>query len=93
LIHEEIKGRLNSRNACYHSVQNLLSSRLLSKNFKIRIYKTTSLPVVLYGRETWSLVKKGEHRLRVLKLVVCILLRVLGQVQGFRHKTESCSGY
>jgi hypothetical protein len=34
LIHEEIKRRLNSGNACYHSVQNLLSSRLLSKNIK-----------------------------------------------------------
>jgi hypothetical protein len=32
LIHEEIKRRLNSGNACYHSVQNLLSSWLLSKN-------------------------------------------------------------
>jgi hypothetical protein len=36
-IQEEIKRRLNSGNACYHSVQNLLSSRLLSKNLKIRI--------------------------------------------------------
>jgi hypothetical protein len=40
LIQEEIKRRLNSGNACYHSVQNLLSSRLLSKNVKIKIYKT-----------------------------------------------------
>jgi hypothetical protein len=40
LIQEEIKRRLNSGNACYHSVQNLLSSRLLSKNVKVRIYKT-----------------------------------------------------
>jgi hypothetical protein len=40
LIQEEIKRRLNSANACYHSVQNLLSSRVLSKNLKIRIYKT-----------------------------------------------------
>jgi hypothetical protein len=38
LIQEEIKGRLNSGNACYHSVQSLLSSRLLSKNIKIKIY-------------------------------------------------------
>jgi hypothetical protein len=38
-IHEEIKRRLNSGNGCYHSVQNLLSSPLLSKNIKIRIYK------------------------------------------------------
>jgi hypothetical protein len=52
LIQEEIKRRLNSGNACYHSVQNLLSSPLLSKNIKIRIYKTIILPVVLYGCET-----------------------------------------
>jgi hypothetical protein len=39
LIQEEIKRRLNSGNACYHSVQNLLSSRLLSKNVKVRIYR------------------------------------------------------
>ena len=37
-ITEEIKSRLRSGNACYHSVQNLLSSRLLSKNLKIKIY-------------------------------------------------------
>jgi hypothetical protein len=48
LFQEEIKRRLNSDNACYHSVQHLLSSRLLSKNTKIRIYKTIILPVVLY---------------------------------------------
>jgi hypothetical protein len=43
LFQEEIKRRLISGNACYHSVLNLLSSRLLSKNIKIRIYKTTIL--------------------------------------------------
>jgi len=42
-------------NTCYHSVQNLLSSRLLSKNLMIKIYITIILPVVLYGCETWSL--------------------------------------
>jgi hypothetical protein len=47
LIQEEIKRRLNSGNACYHSVQNLLSSRLLSKNLKIGLYKTIILPVVV----------------------------------------------
>jgi hypothetical protein len=61
LIQEEIKRRLNSGNACYHSVQNLLSSRLLSKNLKIRIYKTIILPVVLYGCETWSLTLREEQ--------------------------------
>jgi hypothetical protein len=45
-------GRWNSGNACYHSVQNLLSSRLLSKSIKNRIHKTIMLPVVLYGCET-----------------------------------------
>jgi hypothetical protein len=67
LIQEEIKRRLNSGNACYHSVQKLLSSRLLSKSLKIRIYKTITLPVVLYGCETWSLTLREEYRLRVFE--------------------------
>jgi hypothetical protein len=62
--HEEINSRLHSRNACYHSVQSLLSSCLLSSNSKVKIYKTTILPVVLYGCETWSLTLGEEHRLR-----------------------------
>ena len=52
-IQEEIKRRLKAGNACYHLVQNLLSSSLLSKNLKIKIYRTIILPVVLYGYETW----------------------------------------
>ena len=55
-IAAEIKSRLRTGNACYHSVQKLLSSRLLSKNLKIKIYRTIILPVVLYGCETWSLI-------------------------------------
>jgi hypothetical protein len=51
LIQEESKRRLNLDNACYHAVQNLLSSHLLSKNIKIRTYKTIILSVVLYGCE------------------------------------------
>jgi hypothetical protein len=66
-IQEEVKSRLKSGNACYYSVQNLLSSRLLSKNLKIRIYKTIILPIVLYGCETWSLTLKEERRLRVFE--------------------------
>jgi hypothetical protein len=49
---KEIKSTLNSENACYHSVQGLLSSRLLSRNVKFKIYKTIILPVVLYEYET-----------------------------------------
>jgi hypothetical protein len=67
LIQEEIKRRLNSGNACYHLVQNLQSSRLLSKKLKVRIYKMILLPVVLYGCETWSLTLREEHRLRVFE--------------------------
>jgi hypothetical protein len=65
LIQEEIKSILRSGNACYRLVQYHLSSRLLSKNINIGIYKTTILPVVLYGCETWSMSLKKEHRLRV----------------------------
>jgi hypothetical protein len=66
LIPEEIKSRLDSGNACYHSVLNL-SSHLLSKNLKITIYKTTILSVVLYGSETCSLTLREEHTLRVFE--------------------------
>jgi hypothetical protein len=76
LIQEEIKRRLNSGNACYHSVQNLLPSCLLSKNVKVKIYKTIILPVVLYGCETWSLTVREEHRRRVFENRV--LRRIFG---------------
>jgi len=46
-VAEEIKSRLKSGNACYHSVQNLLFSRVVSNNLKIKIYRTVILPVVL----------------------------------------------
>jgi hypothetical protein len=51
-IPEEIKRRFKSGNACYHSVQTLLSSCLISKNIKIKLYRTLIVPVVLYGCET-----------------------------------------
>jgi hypothetical protein len=81
-IHEEIKSRLKSGNACYHSVQNLLSFRLLSKNTKIRVYRTVVLPRVLYGCETWSLTLREEQRLRVFEN--SLLRRIFGskRLQG-----------
>jgi hypothetical protein len=48
-VQEEIRSRLKLGNACYHSVQNILSSRLLSKNLQIKIYRTIILPVALLG--------------------------------------------
>jgi hypothetical protein len=74
-MYEEIKSRLNSGNACYHSVQNLLSSRLLSRNVNVKKYKTIILSVVSYGCETWSLTFRVEHRLRVFEKRV---LRIFG---------------
>jgi hypothetical protein len=61
LTQEEIKRRLNSGSACYHSVQNFLSSCLLSKNIKIRIYRTLILQVIPYRFETCSLTLREEQ--------------------------------
>jgi len=65
-IQEEIKIRLKSENACYHLVQNLLTSSLLPKNLKINIYRTIILPVVLFGCETWTLTLREVRRLGCL---------------------------
>jgi len=75
-IQEEIKSRLKSGNACYHSVQIFLSTNVLSKNLKIKIYGTKMLPVVLYGCETWSLTLREKRRLRVFENRV--LRRIFG---------------
>jgi hypothetical protein len=84
LIQEKIKWRLNS-------IQNLLSSRLLPKNIKIRIYKTIILSVALYGCETWSLILRGEHTMRIFENRV--LRRIFGpkkdEVTGARIKLHN----
>jgi hypothetical protein len=72
-MHEEIKGILNLGNACYHLVQSLLSSCLLSRNLKVKIYKTV---ILLYGCETCSLTSREEHRLKVFEN------RVLRRISG-----------
>jgi hypothetical protein len=58
---------LKSGNVSCHSVQNLLSYSLLSKNFRIQTYRTVIFPLVLYGCETWSLTLREERRLRVFE--------------------------
>jgi hypothetical protein len=75
-IQEEIKSRLKLETAYYHSVQNLLSSSLLSKKLKIRIYKTIILPVVLYGCATWSLTFSEERMLGFF--AIRVLWRIFG---------------
>ena len=75
-IQVEVKSRLKLGNACYHSVQKLLSSPFLSKNLNIKIYRTIILHVVLYGCERWSLTLREERRLRVFENGV--LRRIFG---------------
>ena len=61
-------------------MQNLLSSMLLSKNLKLKIYRILILPVVLYGCETWSLTLREECRLRILENRA--LRRIFGPKRG-----------
>jgi hypothetical protein len=64
-----------SGNACYIRSR-VLSSRPLSRDVKVKIYKTVILPVVVYGCKTWSLTLTEEHRLRVFENRV--LRRIFG---------------
>jgi len=82
--HIDIKSRLNSRNECYHSVQNLLFSSLLYKNIKIKIHRTVILPVVRHGCETWLLTSREERRLMVFEN------RMLRSI--FRPKRDEVTG-
>jgi hypothetical protein len=70
---------------------NLLSSRLLSRNVKVNIYKSITPPVVLYGCETWSLTLREEHRLRVSENRV--LRRIFGpkgnEIKGEERKLHN----
>ena len=66
-IRKEIKHRINMENTCYYSLEEILSSCLLSKKLKVKTCKTIILPVVQYGCETWSLTLREEQRLRVFK--------------------------
>ncbi|KAJ4445204.1 hypothetical protein ANN_07005 [Periplaneta americana] len=88
---EEIKRRINMRNAYYYSVEKLLSSSLLSKNLKVRIYKTIILPVVLYGCETWTLTLREEQRLRVFenKVLTKIFVAKRDEVTGEWRKLHN----
>ena len=80
-IQEEIKSRLESGNAPYHSVQNLLSCSLLSKNIKIKICRPIILSVLCWC-ETWSLISREEYGLRVLEN------RVLRRIFQERRKRD-----
>jgi len=85
-IEEEIRSRLKSGNSCYHSVQNLMSLSFLSKNTKIKMYRTIILPVVLYGCETWSLTLREECGMWVLEN------RVLRRIFGSKRDEVTGNG-
>jgi hypothetical protein len=91
-MHEEIKSTLNSGTACYHSVQSLLSSCLLSRNIKVKIYKTIILPVFYKGVKLWSLTLRDGHRLMVFENKVDRACGMHGRgkksVQGFAGKAQ-----
>ena len=76
LFRKKFKSRLKSRNAFYYSVQNFLSTSLLSKNLKIKIYRNIILPKVLYGCKIWSLTLREE--LRLTAFVNRVLRRIFG---------------
>jgi hypothetical protein len=79
-IHEEIRADQIRGLPAYNSVQSLLSSHLLYRNAKVRIYKTIILPFVLYGCQNWSLTLREEHRLAVFENRV--LRRIFGPERG-----------
>jgi hypothetical protein len=79
-MHEEIKSRLKSGNAGYHSLQNTFSSSFLINNIKIKIYRTIIILPVLYGCETWFPTLRESYRLRVFKN------RVLRKTLGIRRR-------
>ena len=87
-IREKIKRRINMGNACYFSLEKILSSRLLSKKLKVKTYKTIILPFVLYGSETWSLTLREEQRLRVFENKV--LRKIFGAKMKLPERGESC---
>ena len=78
-IQEEIKIRLNLGNACCQSVQNILCSIMLSKNTKIKIYRTTVLNVVLY----WCVVLGHAHWWRNIGWW-CLRIGQWGEYLGLR---------
>ena len=83
-IKDKMKCRFKTGNSCYYSVKTLPSSRRLSENLKIKIYKTIILPVVLYGCEVWSLTLREESRLRVFENR--ILRRIFGPMRDENGK-------
>ena len=76
LIEEEIKGRIYLGNKAFYANQDLFKSELLTKNSKLRVYKTLVRPAVPYACETWVLKENIKPKLRVFERKV--LRRIYG---------------
>jgi len=66
-IEEEIKGRISLGNKAFYANEDLFKSKLLTKNSKLRMYKTLVRPVVTYACETWVLKENIKTKLRVFE--------------------------
>jgi hypothetical protein len=90
-VREEIKGRLKPENERCRSGQKYLSSSLLSKNMKIKIYKNIMWPV-LYGCEAWFIILREEHRLMVFenralrKIIRLMAVEVTGEWRRLQNE-------
>ena len=74
----EVNARLIRANRAYNGLQNHMKSRIISRNIKTLLYKTSIRPVFTYGAETWVLSKQAEHRLSIFERK--ILRRIYGPV-------------
>jgi hypothetical protein len=82
---EKVKSRWNCGNVRNLSVQNVWSHLCLSGNLKFTIYRNLIFPFVLYGCETWFLILKAEHRLKLFKIRV--LRKIFGPTLGLSGTT------
>lgn len=63
----KIKSGLQSGNKCYYGLSNLLNARMISKNLKIKLYRTLIHPVVMYSCDVWTLRKSDQNRLLIFE--------------------------
>ena len=78
-ITKEVAARIQARNRAYYGLVKLLSSRLLSREIKRRLYTSLIRPVTLYGLETWALRKSDENKFLILERK--ILRKIFGQIK------------
>ena len=74
----EIAERIAKGNKAYYANAKLIKSKFLTKNTKMKIYKTMIRPVVTYSSETWTLTAKDENNLRIFEKQ--ILRKIFGPV-------------